>query len=409
MKTPTIKKERGGVLMVTMIFILTMAATVGSYLMIIQNSNQMVARAQAWNNALAIAESGIEEGLARFNAASVNAFSIRYLNGGNYQVSYVNVSGNLAVRSVGTVVVPYSGDNISRTVQVTLSKTGLFMMGLLAINNIHFNGNGIASDSWNSHDPAQSANGYYNGFAGTNGDVGSIQGIVDIGNHIISGSLYLGPNATYTGHSANVLGDIYTDANLTFQDISIPTQDDNGHNISWNSAPTTTTGSGNSAVTTHPFSSSGYYLVYDNYPVTVNAGVNVTPDVRTADWNPTTLTISGGTTNSGNVVLYLRRGDITLAGNNSGGAAANRPENLYVFGYPAVTSITLSGNSSFVGAIYAPEAMLTLNGGGNANNLIGAAVVNTVTLNGHYDFHYDTSLGTNRYTRSYVVGSWKEL
>lgn len=406
MKTPTIKKDRGSVLIVTMIFILTMAAIVGSYLMIVQNSNQLVARAQAWNNALAVAESGIEEGLTRLNAASTNAFSIRYLNGGSYQVSYVNIgSGQLAVRSVGTVTVPYSGDTVSRTVQVTFSKSGLFMMGLLAVNNIRFNGNGIASDSWNSHDPTQSTNGYYNGYAGTNGDVGSIQGIVDIGNHTISGSLYLGPDATYTGHSAQVTGDIYTDANLTFEDVTIPTKDDDGHNISWNSAPTATI----SGKTEHIFNSSGYYIVNDSYPITVNANVNVTLDVRPANWNPTTLTINGGTTNSGNVVLYLRSGNITMAGNKSGGAAANRPENLYVFGLPAVTSITWSGNSDFVGAIYAPEADLVLNGGGGAVNFMGAGVINTARINGHYNFHYDTSLGTNRYSRGYVVNGWKEL
>jgi choice-of-anchor A domain-containing protein len=97
-----------------------------------------------------------------------------------------------------------------------------------------------------------------------------------------------------------------------------------------------------------------------------------------------------------------------LSGNSSGGASGNRPENLYVYGLQGVTSITLSGNSSFVGAIYAPEAVLTLNGGGAANNLIGAAVVNSVTLNGHYDFHYDTYLGGNQ-NSSYVVASWQEL
>ena len=55
-----------------------------------------------------------------------------------------------------------------------------------------------------------------------------------------------------------------------------------------------------------------------------------------------------------------------MAGNSSGGASGNRAGNLIIFGMPAVTGITLSGNSSFVGAIYAPEAVLTLNGGGNA-------------------------------------------
>ena len=61
------------------------------------------------------------------------------------------------------------------------------------------------------------------------------------------------------------------------------------------------------------------------------------------------------------------------------------------------------------GAVYVPEAVLTLNGGGNANNLIGATVVNSVTLNGLYDFHYDTALSTNGYNRSYVVNSWQEM
>jgi len=78
-------------------------------------------------------------------------------------------------------------------------------------------------------------------------------------------------------------------------------------------------------------------------------------------------------------------------------------------GLPAVTGITLSGTSSFVGAIYSPEASLTLNGGGNANNLIGSAVVNTVTLNGHYDFHYDTALATNGWNRGFVINQWQEL
>jgi len=45
--------------------------------------------------------------------------------------------------------------------------------------------------------------------------------------------------------------------------------------------------------------------------------------------------------------------------------------------------ITLSENSTFLGVIYAPEAALMLNGGGNSHNLEGAAIVKSATLNGH--------------------------
>jgi len=35
-------------------------------------------------------------------------------------------------------------------------------------------------------------------------------------------------------------------------------------------------------------------------------------------------------------------------------------------------------------------------------------VVYSVTLNGHYDFHYDTALATNGISRGFVVSSWQE-
>ena len=105
------------------------------------------------------------------------------------------------------------------------------------------------------------------------------------------------------------------------------------------------------------------------------------------------------------------RGRCDLGRKLRGGAIGNRPENFVYFGMTNVASITLSGNSTFVGAVYAPEATLTLNGGGNANNLEGSAIVNSVTLNGHYDFHYDVSLAKWVFgpARGYIPLSWQEL
>ena len=415
MKIATAKKEAASVLFVTMIFVLTLAGIMASYLSMVQNSDQLVARAQYWNSALCIAEAGAEEGLALLNqSVGVSTFSWaqtinRPLNGGNYNVVYYNIANTAWIYSTGMVTVAKTGDIVRRVIGVRAQKSGFFLMGLVAINNIQFNGNGIASDSFNSYNPAQSANGLYNGYVGTNGDVASVMGAVNIGNHTVNGDLFLGPTATYGSGSSQITGTIYYNANLSFPDAALPTSDSSGNSIGWYAAPTSTTGSGKSAVTAHNLTTTGYYIVTDSYPITVTPGITVTLDVRTSGWGPTTLDINGGTTNSGNVVLYLESGTITMAGNSSGGASGNRAGNLVIFGLPAVTGITLSGNSSFVGAVYAPEAVLTLNGGGNANNLIGAAVVSSVTLNGHYDFHYDEALGTNGMNRGFVIDRWQEF
>ncbi len=415
MKIATAKKEAASVLFVTMIFVLTLAGIMASYLSMVQNSDQLVSRAQYWNSALCIAEAGAEEGLALMNKNVANStFSWaqtinRPLNGGNYNVVYFNFGNTAWIYSTGLVTVAKTGDIVRRTVGIRAQKSGFFLMGLVAIYDIQFNGNNVASDSFNSYNPAQSTNGLYNGYVGTNGDVASVMGAVNIGNHTVNGDLFLGPTATYSSGSNQITGTIYYNANLSFPDAALPTTDSDGDPIGWYAAPTSTTGSGKSAVTAHNFTSNGYYIIADSYPCTVSPGVTVTLDVRTDSWGPTTLNINGGTTNSGNVVMYLKSGSITMAGNSSGGASGNRAGNLLIFGLPAVTSITLSGTSTFVGAVYAPEAVLTLNGGGANNNLIGAAVVQSVTLNGHYDFHYDEALGTNALNRGFVVDRWQEF
>ena len=57
-------------------------------------------------------------------------------------------------------------------------------------------------------------------------------------------------------------------------------------------------------------------------------------------------------------------------------------------------ALPLSGNDVFLGSIYAPSADLTMSGGGNPTPLDfqGACAVNTIGMNGHFNFHFDENL-----------------
>jgi hypothetical protein len=48
-------------------------------------------------------------------------------------------------------------------------------------------------------------------------------------------------------------------------------------------------------------------------------------------------------------------------------------------------------------------------GGSTAYDFVGAAVVGSATMNGHFKFHYDENLTRNGPKSGYVATSWTEL
>ena len=404
-------RETGSVLLATMIFVIAIAAFLVSYLLLVQNSNQTTARAQQWNSALALAEAGIEEGLANLNMADIssssNAISFspilgRQLNGGRYSVISSAAGVVTTITSTGVVSAPITGDYITRIVQITAQRQALFTKGMIAMTTITMNGNGVISDSYNSHDPSQSTNGLYSGYAGTNGDIAAVGGFVNLGNHTIAGNLYLGPGYNYAaGPNGGVTGTVYPDWNVQFPTVSLPTNDASGNPIVWTPAP--------GSATSHSFTNAGYYLINDDGAISVEPGVKVILQVARDTYNLNNLNIKGGTTNSGTIIMYQNgNGGVTLGGNASAGAINNRPENFVYYGLPGITYVTMSGNSTFVGIIYAPQAAFTLSGGGAAYNFIGSLLAYSITINGQFNLHYDESI-EGLYWGFFVPGSWQEL
>ena len=409
------REDRGSVLVFSLILMIIMGMALGSYLLLASGQKGSVSRAQRWNAAIHIAEAGIEEGLAQVNNSpgdfSANGWSVsgtqygpqvRSMVNGSYSV-IVAGSSTPTIYSTGLVGAPITGQQIKRVVRVTTQVLPLFNVALGAVNNINMNGNSMATDSWNSMSTNLSTGGVYDSTkVSTNGDVASQQGIVNIGNHTIDGNLYLGPTATYTSGTNQILGDLDKDYNVNFPDATTP--------AGWTSPTSTVTSN-----SVHYLTASGtLYVVNDNLPIVVLAGLtNVSLKVTSQNFNPSSINLNGGLTNSASLTIYdfpaTSGGQVTLSGNSTGGASGARPINFIFYGGPNLTSITLSGSTTFIGAIYAPEAALTLNGGGSAPNVEGAAIVGNVTLNGHYDVHYDEALAKFGPAKGFVANSWQEL
>ncbi len=111
----------------------------------------------------------------------------------------------------------------------------------------------------------------------------------------------------------------------------------------------------------------------------------------------------------GSVRVYAGGTQTKISGNgvlNPSGYAAN----FIVYSAPSVTSFTLDGNGEFTGVLVAPNADLKMNGGGNSlQDFTGALMVNSVTMNGHFNFHYDEALGRMASNGRYLIQSWAEV
>ena len=90
--------------------------------------------------------------------------------------------------------------------------------------------------------------------------------------------------------------------------------------------------------------------------------------------------------------LYVGGASAQLAGNGVMNQNADATKFSY-YGLPGNTSVQMTGNAAFTGTIYAPNADFHLGGGGNdVYDCVGATVTETVSMNGHFNFHYDGDL-----------------
>lgn len=423
--------------MVTLFVLSLMGFFIYAYLYTLRTQRGLVTRSQGWNAALGLAEAGIEEALGQVNPGASAPAVDRSLNGwgapvgglyGPMSRTLTNGSYSVVITTdpfpilyaTGYVAVPSIPATLTRVVRVTTTNAPLFSAALAARYNINLGGNSMYTDSFDSSNLSLSENGrypvdYVSTRTSTNGDVASFGGLVNVANTDIKGQLLLGPTASDTiGANGVVTGGITNDFNYEFEDVVVP-QTNWLPAITTNMVLATTAGTSNYLYTyQYVFGPNSLYPNNGgNYSISGLVGsiyvsnVNVTLKL-TGNATPPVIWVDGVGTNAGKLTIYMDGPSFTVSGSSvvDGGNAAN----LSYYGTTNNTSITFGGNASFTGTLYAPEAAFSLNGGGaSVYDFVGAAVLKSVNMNGHFNFHYDEALATSGPKRGFVPNSWEEL
>jgi hypothetical protein len=296
----------------------------------------------------------------------------------------------------------------SRMVEV-IARASSFENAIIAQGRIAMNSWRIDVDSFDPHDSLKSTNGAYDvAKRQENGDVATNGQIVDAGNAYIYGDVLTNAGAV-TG-AANVSGEQRTDFYQELLPVTTP---------SWSSIISSPT--------------------YIENTATLTGGTKANPNRYKLGW----ITLSGGKTltlepSSPGVDSYLEiwvTGSIALSGNGGINIKPNAHVKVFIEGDVSVTgngivneaqkavslqlfgvtpedgsprSFSLSGNGSFTGAVYAPDHVVTLSGGGSNGNYFGSIVAKTVTMSGNTAVHYDESLAAGDYVTDFKVASWFE-
>src|ERR1041385_675666 len=221
-------RNDGSVLIVTMLICGIMTFLMASYLSMVKTQNFSVARAQAWNQALVVAEAGVEEAMSHLNDtntlkvgyAPVNKWikldSTHYWKSNGFPTTFVDASGRTnpvskgyyntwivttdpkhpVILSTGFVAGPLSSPILTRAVKVVTGPAlGHFPFGAMIVSTkADFRGSVINTDSFNSTNELYSTGGIYDPAKATDqGDIVTISAadILDIQNAKVMGSLHV--------------------------------------------------------------------------------------------------------------------------------------------------------------------------------------------------------------------------
>jgi hypothetical protein len=437
------QSQRGSVLIVALVLSAVIGISLGSYIALNKNSLSLANRSFYNTSAINLAETGVEEAVWCFNqvtsGASVSAgwtgwtttgiyakrtftdFALSANAGASVRVltEKYNPSGTdqPKVYAEATITIPGETRTITKMVEVLLRRRSKFAMGLVAKNQLRFNGNAAYVDSWNSlFDDAGVARatpvGYATAYRHASGSVGStsvavggvavnhadIFGFASTGSTTGSG-ITVGTNGMITGNFTGTTPGyidstrVATDFTANFDTLSNP---GSATDIATVSATLGSTG----VTATYRFSGV--------ITTSLNIQGNVTL-ILTAPPGTDAVRLTGGDVLSidlGSSLTIYTAADLRFNGNGITNPN-NQATSLQIYGTGTTSQqIDIGGGPELTAVVYAPTADITIRGN---PNVMGSIVGNNITVTGDASFHYDESLANWGGINPYGIIKWREL
>jgi hypothetical protein len=437
MKSFQPRLRRGSILMIAMLVAALIALVLGSYLNLNLSTERFASRTFYNNASFNLAEAGAEEAVWSFNRLTNGASDgwTAWSSNGNdawqkfdgftfgggatgsvkvYVENYSPPAGSVSPKVIALAsVAPGTDPPVTKMIELTLSRRSHFASGLVAQDSITFNGNNASVDSWNSGS-ASSPVPYSAAVRNDHGSVASasVQNTAMLVNQAdIWGYAATGGAAPQVGVNGSIRGattpvGVRIDPNRVSTDFSI--------NLDAVTAPSggTTIGpiTGNATLGTLGAATSWRCTsisLSGTQTLTILGQVTL---VLTAASGADALDLTGKATihiPTGSSLTLYAEGDIKIAGNGLGNDNV-QPITCQFWGTngsAAGQNIELAGNGALAGVVYAPNAIVKINGNGD---IMGSVIAYDIVIVGNAAFHYDESLASYG-DGSYGVTQWREI
>lgn len=456
--------RRGSVLIAALIFCAIIAVSLVSFLRLSTQSAQLAYRSFYAGAAMNVAETGLEQAMwavnkrlagdtgvwsahnwsVQSNGTVRRTINLGTLSGGataqvKVLVSNANLVGANPFILARSIVTPPTGEPIERWINIKLQKRSRFSTGLVAKDMIKFSGNNASVDSYDSRRGAYTASSFANRFdRGTAGSASVEVNTFNLGNADIWGYAVIG-TSDYSGLSVGNNGVVGPFGSTSVNYDHVRTDftanfDDEAHPAAYSGTGTyNITAIKNNATlpratdlpkieTSGGVTTATYYYNIGSITLSGSDTLNIAGNVviRMTSSTGETISVTGNgaiaiadsTTLLPTSLNIYTQSDVKIAGN--GVSHNGKPSAFMIWGTRPqsnsnVQSITVNGNGVLSGVVYAPNANISLHGGGNSGNVYGAMIGKTVTVTGNSAFHYDEALAELDSGEPFGMTEWNEF
>jgi hypothetical protein len=439
------ERQRGSALIAVLV-ISAAVATIAAHLFVRGLQEQRLATRSFYQSvALNLAEAGLEEAMWAINnswvdttrgwALASDGSGARTRTTLNLSLSqgtgeiYVRIdapgSNSPSITALGLVRLPRQG-TIIKQLRVPLTRRAPWSNAVVSKGSITFNGNNVTVDAYDSSVGPWNATTNRLDRANVATNTANNAGL-SVNNADIYGSVATGGSQPVVGPNGSILGAtsptglpnnidpsrVRLDFSSNLPDVVAPGGTSTSLGAVTSSITLPRTGDSPGADGRYRYTASSVSLTNNTLTIN-NAAVDliVSGDVSVGGGSGS-IVVTNATSSS--LAIYAA-GNMSISGNGAINQSGSTTRMTFYGTRTQAQTATmgaqtfdLRGNASYIGTVYAPNADVSLRGGGSSGRFDGAIVGRSVTFNGNYDFHYDTRLASVSSERFFRPTAWIEL